>query len=109
MLLLLLAACTGAAPEDTAVVVDPCVDAHDVTWVSFGDGFFSTYCRACHSAETQDRFGAPVGTDFDTLDQVRMFEVAIRRAAIEEETMPVGGGVYDDDLLLLGEFLSCGL
>lgn len=105
LLPMLLLACTGA-PADTAV--DPCADAHDVSWVGFADGFFATYCRSCHSAETQDRFGAPVGMDFDTRDQARTHAAAIRRAVLEQGSMPVGGGVYDEDLILLDEFLACG-
>ncbi len=105
--LLTFLACTGA-PGDSGVA-SVCIDAPAVTWVSFGDGFFSTYCRSCHSAETQDRFGAPEGIDFDTPDQVRTFTESIRRVTLTDGTMPVGGGVYEDDLILLGYLLDCGL
>ncbi|MDP2305697.1 MAG: hypothetical protein Q8P18_06690 [Pseudomonadota bacterium] len=106
-MLLFLLACTGAS-EDTAAI-DPCEGAHAVSWVGFADGFFATYCRSCHSAETQDRFGAPVGMDFDTLYQVRTHAAAVRVTALEQGSMPVGGGVYEDDLILLDEWLRCGI
>lgn len=105
MLSLLLLACTGA-PADTA---DPCADVPAVTWSSWGQGFFRTYCTSCHSADAVDRAGAPEGVDLDTVDDVRAYEAAIRRTVLETGTMPVGGGVPDDDAYLLDLFLRCGL
>lgn len=109
MLLVWLAACGGAPDTGGATVDDAaCDSAPEVTWDGWTDGFFLTYCRACHSATTPDRRGAPVGTDFDTEAQVRAQADAIRRAVLEDATMPVGGGVYEDDQALLGVFLDCG-
>ncbi len=92
---------TGAAPG--------CEDAYDVTWQSWGEGFFTTYCRSCHSSTTSDRLGAPEGVNFDTEADVVMWADRIRRVVLEDESMPVGGGVYADDLLLLEMLLDCGL
>ncbi|MFN7142175.1 MAG: hypothetical protein ACK4YP_00240 [Myxococcota bacterium] len=106
MLSLLLLACTGAAPADTA---DPCADTPAVTWSSWGQGFFRTYCTSCHSVGAVDRAGAPDAVNFDTVDDVRTYEAAVRRTVLETGTMPVGGGVPDDDAYLLDVFLRCGL
>lgn len=107
---LVLLACAGA-PADTAAPGRPasCDTGLDVTWESFGEGFFATYCLACHSATTPDRAGAPAESNFDRVDEVRAQAAAIRARVIEEETMPVGGGVSEDDLLLLARLLDCGL
>ena len=86
-----------------------CVDARELSWSSFGHGFFRTWCTSCHSESSAERAGAPPGIDFDTEDQVATWSDAIRRTVIDDETMPLGGGVYDDDLELLDEYLRCGL
>jgi hypothetical protein len=107
MMLLLLACTAGTDTGDTAA--SACTDAPNATWASFGDGFFATYCRACHSASTAERYGAPEAVNFDSLADIRTFEASIRRTVLDDESMPVGGGVYDDDALLLDTFLTCGL
>ena len=105
--MLLLAAGCQPAPDDTA---DPgCVDAPQVTWESWGQGFLTTYCTSCHSVTSPSRYDAPVGVNFDTLDEVRTYAGAIRSAVVDKETMPVGGGITDDDRELLEVFLDCGL
>jgi len=114
-LLVALQACSGATGGDSGVDSDSapadtaCAEAYPVTWANWADGFFLTYCRACHSGTTSDRQGAPVGLDFDTLAQVRDQAEAIADAVLVGERMPVGGGVFADDLTLLEDFLACGL
>lgn len=98
------AADTGSALADTA-----CAEAYPVTWANWADGFFMTYCRACHSVTTSERQGAPLGLDFDTLGQIRDQADAIEDAVLIGQRMPVGGGVFADDLTLLKDFLACGL
>ncbi|GEM_PF-1297774 len=86
-----------------------CAALPDVTWQGWGRGFFATYCDGCHTADAEDRRGAPEGTAFDTLDQVRSQADRIRARTLEGLDMPPGGGVVDDDLWLLDAFLVCGL
>ena len=122
-------ACTTPDPVDTveeaAVDTDPppvhdsgdtavdtgsgCEDAQELSWSSFGHGFFRTWCTSCHAEAAADRHGAPAGIDFDTEEQVAAWSDAIRRTVIDDATMPMGGGVYDDDLELLDEYLRCGV
>ena len=110
MILALLIGC-GRAEEDTSepTPAPGCEDAYSVTWESWGDGFFATYCRSCHSIAATDRLGAPAGVDFDTADDLLFWSDAVRRTVLEEQSMPVGGGVYEDDLLLLEMLLDCGI
>ena len=106
MLLALLLGCGGdAAVSDSAA--SGCVSEHGLTWDGWGEGFMTTYCRACHSATSPDRRDAPEGVDFDTLDDVLQWRERIEVRVIEEESMPVGGGILTDDLTLLADFLAC--
>lgn len=109
MLILFLAlACdnkdTGSDSDAVA-----CDTAPNVTWDNWGDGFFATYCRACHSATSPDRRGAPETINFDTEAEVARLLPLVRSVVLDEASMPIGGGVYEDDLTLLDVYLSCGL
>ena len=106
LLILGLAACSG---DDELETADPCAGDPDVTWQGWGDGFFGTYCRGCHSTDAPDRYGAPEDINFDTRADVLAWEGLVRQTVLEDETMPVGGGVYPDDLELLDTLLRCGL
>lgn len=92
------------APESDSA--EPCV-AQDYTWDNWAAGFFGSYCRSCHSADTPDRRGAPVGVDFDTEAEVRGFASAITRS-LDNGTMPIGGGVPEAELERLEDWLACG-
>ena len=84
-----------------------CSETHGLTWDGWGLGFMTTYCRACHSAESSDRRGAPEGVDFDSQEDVLSWRDRIGVRVLDEQTMPVGGGIVEDDLILLNEFLAC--
>ena len=95
---------------DTALEPDDgCSDAPAVSWESWGEGFFTTWCQACHSQSTPQRSGAPEGVDFDTEADVVLWSASIRRTVLEDATMPVGGGVSESDATLLSVLLDCGL
>lgn len=103
--LIVLAACSGQSSATTAV----CDSAPELTWDRWASGFFLSYCQPCHSADTPDRYGAPVGLDFDTERDIATWAGAIRRAVLEEGTMPVGGGVPEEDLAYLELYIDCEL
>jgi hypothetical protein len=84
-----------------------CTSPMGVTWDNWGSGFFQTYCNTCHSSETQIRHGAPVGVDFDSQFVAALYAERISVRVIEEETMPLGGGVQPDALVLLADLLVC--
>jgi uncharacterized membrane protein len=110
-MLLLLLACAGpseSSPPDSAPPPE-CASAPDVTWQNWGHGFFLTYCGACHSATSPNRDGAPENVNFDTKADVVGMKDRIRVRVLEEQSMPLGGGVYEEDLELLNVMLACGL
>lgn len=88
----------GAGPVD-------CGDPTGLSWDAFGAGFFRTYCTACHSSTTPDRHGAPPGVDLDTEEAVRALGPRVRARTLDAQTMPVGGGVLEEDRVLLDRYL----
>ena len=82
-----------------------CGDPTGLSWDAFGSGFFRTYCTACHSSTTPDRHGAPDGVDLDSEEAVRALAPRVRARTLEDQTMPVGGGVLEEDRVLLDRYL----
>jgi uncharacterized membrane protein len=105
-MMLLLLACAAAESA-----VDPmCVDSPVVTWEGWAHGFVTTWCLGCHSAQNTDwRFDAPEGVNFDTEADTYAWADRIRVRVLDEQTMPVAGGLSDDDRVLLDLYLSCTL
>lgn len=83
----------------------PCPDGEGLSWDGFGWGFFLTYCNACHSAGASERYGAPVGVDFDRREDVVRQVGRVRARVLEEGTMPLGGGVPPEALDQLEAYL----
>lgn len=102
MSLLLFLACAGGAESAAG-----CDTGYDVSWDGWAHGFFLSYCASCHSEAALDRHGAPEGVNFDTEAQARALAEAIRLTVIEERSMPLGGGMRDDDRVLLERWLNC--
>ena len=106
--LLATAGCVASPAPETGVA--DC-DAHgfDTTWLTVGRPFFRTYCTSCHAADADERFGAPEDVNFDTQEDVRNYEERIAIRVLDEGTMPLGGGIPEEDLELLEIYLECGL
>ena len=104
-MLFLALACTG--PADSAAPPAACADAPQVSWDDWGHGFFLTYCGACHSARAANRNGAPADVNFDSEAEVAAWKDRIEVRVLEQGTMPMGGGVYPEDLDLLKVMLAC--
>ncbi len=101
---LALWACTGA--EDTAQ--DPCGDAPVVTYETFGAGFLTENCNACHAVTSANRNGAPDDVHFDTVEEAWSFAPRIlARSLSDPPGMPPEGGTTADDLMLLEIWLTC--
>ena len=103
-MLLLLLSCQSAM--DTAMNCD-----QETTWHNFGESFFLTWCSSCHAESTDDRHGAPGSVFLDTEADIRRWQDRIRVRVIEEESMPVGGGISTSELELLEDYLdrlACG-
>ena len=86
-----------------------CDHSFVVTWENGGEGFFRSNCTSCHSSTSADRHNAPDYLNYDTLEDVREAEHAIRQAALWDEVMPPGLPLEDDDRAILESFLDCGL
>jgi cytochrome c5 len=98
-------AASGQAGEEPPAA---CATAPKVTWENWGQGFFMTRCGACHSPTAQDRHGAPEGVEFVTAGDLATWRDRVHATVLEEGTMPLGGGIGDDDLALLETLLACG-
>lgn len=94
---------TGGEDGDVGPV--DCGDPTGLSWDAFGAGFFRTYCTACHSSTTPDRHGAPPGVDLDTEEGVRALAPRVRARTLDAQTMPIGGGVLEEDRTLLDRYL----
>lgn len=103
---LLFALGCGTETADTGTTKAP-ADGCTPTWDGWTDGFMATWCRTCHSETTPNRHDAPEGVDFDTRQQVLDQADRIRARVLDERTMPLGGGVPDEELELLEAWLTC--
>ena len=108
LLLMTLLACDGEDPAPEAST--GCSTVPTVTWDGWAHGFFTTYCLACHSAQNVDqRRDAPANVDFDSEADVVALAARVRARVLDEGTMPIGGGVFPDDLTLLNIYMTCTL
>ncbi|MFN3201440.1 MAG: hypothetical protein ACE366_23765 [Bradymonadia bacterium] len=125
-LCLALVGCDDGGEDDADVVdVDMGVEAEDAaingadlgfcdedlpvqSWANFGQGFVTTYCAGCHSAESIDRKGAPAGVDFDTEAQAMAFaDRILARTTGEMPDMPPAGGPPPETLERVRIWLEC--
>jgi uncharacterized membrane protein len=107
VLILLLAACADPRAEAEMVATVDCSAAPRVTWEGWGQGFFRTWCGACHAPEAQSRNAAPVGVSFETRADVATWRERIHTRVLVDQTMPVGGGLTEEDRALLDLLLAC--
>lgn len=94
-------------PSDSGLHPD-CLEPNTPTWDTWGEGFFVTWCQSCHSRTTPQRAGAPAGVDFDHAGDVRQQAAAIRRTVLDAQSMPLGGGLDEQDRADLDLLLRCG-
>lgn len=104
--LTLLLGCSSKALDTGSTLECTVVDENDVTWANWGQGFFMTWCQACHSATATDRHGAPSGIDFDTQTEVMAWKERIVVRVLDQQTMPLGGGLSAEDLELLERYFN---
>ena len=105
--LMLTTGCTVNTTDSASTeVACTAADPTDVTWNTWAQGFFMTWCQACHSATAENRHGAPAGTDFDTEKSVMEWRERIITRVLEDQSMPLGGGLSSDDLALLQRYFD---
>lgn len=102
-----LLACSTASDSSDTGQNPACNTAPAVTYENWGQGFFLTYCGACHSRSTANRNGAPEGVDFDNRSDIIKWKDRIQVRVLDEQSMPLGGGVYTDELELLQVLMAC--
>jgi len=104
-------ACFAGCDGKTDPVFVPDVPPDDkITYKSHIQEIIAAYCLKCHSVEKQgaDRFGAPLGFDFDTYDDVvqRSDRMLTRMQA---GTMPPEGGFPAKDLAVFIAWVNEGM
>jgi uncharacterized membrane protein len=102
--LLLWLSCTSPKLDSASVDCTPS-EAFSVSWDNWAQGFFMTWCQSCHSKTAIDRHGAPSGVDFDTENDVITWRNRVQKRVIDEQSMPIGGGVSAEELNRLSEYL----
>jgi hypothetical protein len=89
----------------------PCPPDSILDFHNLGGPYLLDHCRGCHSGAlpADMRQGAPLGVDFDSLDDVRQWAPRIwARAADDNATMPPVGVPGAEERALFGEWLACG-
>ena len=95
-MIILLLSCGGDCTEDP----------YAPTYENWAEGFFLSKCLPCHSDEAQDVFGAP-NIALQTYSDIMWNQKKIRRSVLEEQRMPPGDGLLEDERILLEQWLDC--
>lgn len=112
VLWLLFVGCGEKDTEDDSATADECTAEYaeyGLTWDNWGQSFFAAYCDSCHAAESPNRFGAPEGISFDSAAEVETWASSIETTVLVDESMPLGGGVGEEERYLLTAYLRCGI
>ncbi len=104
--LCLLLGCAEEAVEDTG---DACAEVPQVAYENWGEGFLVENCQSCHASTAANRYGAPEGVSFDTVEEAWEWQDRILARAVEDSSapMPPAGGVPEEDLQRLVWWFEC--
>jgi len=113
-----IAACTSSsdatssgAASSSPIPERSCPPDSPLTYESFGEPFFSSWCTGCHSSQlTGDaRRKAPAGFDYDSLASIRQWLPQIYQYAADSNSMmPPAGGPSAAERQNLGDWIACG-
>ena len=81
----------------------------ECTGVSYDDwteGFFLGKCLPCHSEDMRETFGAPA-IDMHSYDTILENMSVIHTSIFESERMPPGGGLSEEERVLLEQWFAC--
>src|SRR5262245_32703157 len=89
---------------------DPSCDRSFLRYDNFGSPFIVNWCRSCHSVHVPPdmRQDAPVGIDFDSVREIRLWAFQITVTTAEIDSMPPAGGPAASERQMLVEWLTCG-
>lgn len=97
----------GAADADP----EPTESCTDLTYENFAESFFTANCTTCHASDADDRRGAPLSKNWDTLANVQAGASRIKIRAGSGMTMPPATAPAfpsADDRAKLSEWIDCG-
>lgn len=102
-------------PQVLASISEVDCDTLNLTYENFGRAFFEKYCLRCHSASLTDdlaRSDAPLGIDFDSLEDIRSYTTRTALRAGELGDMPPAllGGQQPSvaERIQLLQWIECG-
>jgi hypothetical protein len=103
-----IAACSDPVEQSSTAAL--CGSSQDLTYENFAGPFFLSWCTGCHSSDLPEgaRQKAPLGINFDSLDDIRKHREIILARAVNRTDMPPAGGPSQEERALLGEWLGCG-
>lgn len=80
-----------------------------LNWENFGRASMEVNCAGCHSSlyTGARRSGAPEGVDLNTLDGVIEWVDRSLVRAVDEQNMPPGAGLPEEERAMLEEWLVC--
>jgi len=107
LLFLLSCALFSSDTGDTA----GCDRSPPLDYDTFGEGVMNKHCTGCHSSYLPEgqRFEAPIGVDLNTYQGVLDYAERVHDRTVEQQNMPPGGGLSEEELALIDEWLVCGV
>ena len=78
------------------------------TYNSWTQGFLDGKCQSCHASTAPDRHGAPPNVAFDNRTLALEWQERIAATILEEGSMPPSGGITDEEMILLEQWIECG-
>ena len=98
----------GALSVEDSAVADHCNDATFLSWETFGDGFVTENCQACHASTSPNRNGAPESVSFDSYEQsISHGEQILAVVTSDNPTMPPEGGIDEQTRQQVYTWLTC--
>ena len=90
--------------KDTAVDCDEAP-----TYDNWAQGFLQSKCQSCHYSNSPNRYGSPNYVSFDDESMTEEWLQDIKRTVLEQQSMPPSGGVTEEEMVLLHQWLECSI
>ena len=96
----------GCETEEVYSVRDTAIDCNTVSYANVGKPFMTQYCIGCHGTMSSNRQGAPTDITLDSLENILTYLDIVRDELLSEE-MPPSGGVTEESIELMVQWLEC--